>query len=276
MSQFVAPDEFSKQIIQIQSADGGVARISQYGAHVLSWETPNGSEHLFLSPKADFKAGSAIRGGVPVIFPQFAGLGALPKHGFARTQGWDLARSTSDSVVFWLSETRETQLIWPHHFLAEYSIKIGRNKLEMALSIINTDPAPFTFTAALHTYLNVLDSANSAVSGLEGLTYRDSADGGVEKEEISDHVTFAGEVDRIYLDSPSVLELEGASQPLSILSDGFTDAVIWNPGKEKCAQLVDMEPDGFRKFVCVESAVVGKPVRLAPGGSWIGRQILSL
>ncbi len=281
MASFSNPDEFGKQIIQINSPDGGIARISQYGAHVLSWVIPDGRECLFLSPNAEYRAGAAIRGGVPVIFPQFAGLGSLPKHGFARTQTWELARSTAESAVFWLSDSSDSLNIWPYHFLAEYTIRIGKSKLEMALSIINTDPAPFTFTAALHTYLRVPDIANTAVSGLEGTTYRDSANGGVEREEDSEQVIFEGEVDRIYLDTPSVLELVAgnmgpAGQLLSILSDGFRDTVIWNPGPEKCVQLGDMKPDGYREFVCVEAAAVGRQIRLAPGESWAGKQILSL
>ena len=277
MTQFSTPDEFSQQIIQLNSPAGGAVKISKYAAHVLSWVTPDGREHLFLSPKAEFRPGAAIRGGVPVIFPQFAGLGSLPKHGFARTQAWELARSTADSAVFWLSETKESQTIWPHHFLAEYLVRVGKEKLEMVLTIINTDPAPFVFTAALHTYLSVSDVAKSTIAGLEGLTYRDSVHGGQEEEEISEQVGFDGETDRIYLDSPSFLELlEDGGQPLSILSDGFADTVIWNPGSEKCALLSDMEPDGYRKFVCVEAAAIGRPIRLAPGATWIGRQILSL
>ena len=276
MALFSTPDEFAKQIIQINSPDGGIASISQYGAHVLSWVPSDGRECLFLSPNAEYRAGAAIRGGVPVIFPQFAGMGKLPKHGFARTRIWDIARSTADSAVFWLSDSTDSLNIWPYHFLAEYTIRIGKLKLEMALSIINTDPAPFTFTAALHTYLRVPDIATTAIDGLEGLTYRDSANGGVEIEEDSEQVIFDGEIDRIYLDTPSVLELVTENQPLSILSDGFRDTVIWNPGPEKCARLGDMKPDGYREFVCVEAAAVGRPIQLAPGESWAGKQILSL
>ena len=276
MANFPNPDEFSNQIIQLKSPEGSAAKISCYGAHVLSWMTPDGREHLFLSPKTEYRAGAAIRGGVPVVFPQFAGLGQLPKHGFARVQSWDVAKTTTNSVVFWLSDTKESQMIWPHHFLAEYSIRVGNGTLEMALSIINTDPAPFSFTTALHTYLAVSDVSNSAVSGLQGIGYRDSANGSVEAREVAGQVTFHGEVDRIYMDSPAELKLLDGSQSLSIRSVGFPDAVIWNPGPEKCALLGDMEPDGYRRFVCVEAAAIGRPVRLAPGETWVAKQILSL
>ena len=262
--------------IQLNSTDGGSVLISPHGAHVLSWMPAVGDERLFLSPKAEFRAGAAIRGGVPVVFPQFAGLGVLPKHGFARNIVWELARLTGDSAVFWLSENDATRLVWPHRFLAEYSVRIEKNQLDMALAITNTDIVPFTFTAALHTYLRVMAVADTSISGLHGLIYRDSANGDIQAIETSERLGFQGELDRIYLDAPSELHLQEPDRELVIAAEGFSDVVIWNPGPEKCAQLVDMEPQGYRQFVCVEAAAIGQPVALAPGGSWRGKQSLSV
>jgi glucose-6-phosphate 1-epimerase len=212
---------------------------------------------------------------VPVVFPQFAGMGALPKHGFARTQLWEVARANADSAVFWLSENEVTRQLWPHRFLCEYTVRIGGNRLEMKLSVTNIDLTPFTFTAALHTYLRVDDVRKAAVKGLSGLIYRDSADGEKEAREKSDQVTFPGEVDRIYFETPPTLQLVDEKRILAIASDGFTDAVVWNPGPDKCAKLVDMETDGDLRFLCVEAAAIARPIELAPGASWRGTQILS-
>ena len=71
-------------------------KIYLHGAHVTSWVPAGGDERLFLSQKSEFRPGAAIRGGVPVIFPQFGGLGTLPKHGFARTLPWDLSSLGGD------------------------------------------------------------------------------------------------------------------------------------------------------------------------------------
>ena len=73
---------------------GDVATVALDRGHVLSW-TCAGKERLFLSAKAEVQAGegalAAIRGGIPLCWPQFAGRGPLPKHGFARTTGaWQL------------------------------------------------------------------------------------------------------------------------------------------------------------------------------------------
>ena len=35
-----------------------------------------------------------------------------------------------------------------------------------------------------------------------------------------------------------------------------------------------MEPEGYRRMVCVEAAAIGLPIRLAPAASWSGVQIL--
>jgi glucose-6-phosphate 1-epimerase len=260
--------------VQLKSPDGASARISPSGAHVLSWIPASGAEGLFLSPKAEFRPGAAIRGGVPVIFPQFSGMGPLPKHGFARTQLWEVARVEAESAVFWLSENEMTRTLWPHRFLCEYIVRIGGNRLEMKLSVTNLDLTPFTFTAALHTYLCVDDVREVGVAGLSGLLYQDAANGDQEVREASDRVTFPGEVDRIYFETPATLKLVDEKRMLSISSEGFTETVIWNPGAEKCAKLADMEPEGYLNFVCVEAAVAARPIELAPGAIWQGSQTL--
>lgn len=267
--------------VQLKSPDGASAKISPYGAHVLSWVPAGGEECLFLSPKAEYRAGAAIRGGVPIIFPRFnetkfEGADNLPKHGFARTGQWDVASVSADSAVFWLSENDQTRTLWPHRFLCEYTVRVGGNRLEMKLSVTNIDIKPFIFTAALHTYLSVSDVRKAEVVGLKGLVYRDSANGGEEIREVSERVAFPGEIDRIYLGVPSTLQLVDEKRTLSVSSEGFPNAVVWNPGPEKCAKLADMEPDGYLRFVCVEAAAVGNPIELAPGEIWHGVQTFSV
>ncbi len=114
-----------------------------------------GNEALFLSPKANFSVGTSIRGGVPIVFPQFGGLGQLPAHGFARTQIWELVESAPDHATLHLHDNENLTNIWSHKFELEYTVRIGGNQLELSLKVTNTDSAPFEFTSALHTYLRV-------------------------------------------------------------------------------------------------------------------------
>jgi glucose-6-phosphate 1-epimerase len=78
----------------LTAADGARAEVYLHGAHVTSWLPAGASEdRLFLSRRSRFAAGAAIRGGIPVCFPQFATQGPLPSHGFARVTAWDLVRA---------------------------------------------------------------------------------------------------------------------------------------------------------------------------------------
>ncbi len=42
-----------------------------YGAHITSWKTPESGERLFVSREVIIEKDIPIRGGIPLIFPQF-------------------------------------------------------------------------------------------------------------------------------------------------------------------------------------------------------------
>ena len=265
-------------VLKLQTPDGAVALISLFGAQVLSWTPAGGEERLYLSPEAVFDGKTPIRGGVPVCFPQFASLGPLPKHGFARTQLWSVTDTRPGKdftlVTLRLLDNAETRAEWPHAFAAEMSIAIGAGRLDIELEVENTGDAPFSFTAALHTYLKVREVEHLRIEGLRGLDYCDSADGNAIKKETGVGVSIDAEVDRIYHNAPPTLLVREDSRAMGIHSQNFPDVVIWNPWEDKCAQLADMPRDGFRRMLCVEAAAVREPVELAPGASWWGRQSL--
>ena len=219
------PTNFPSEILSLKSPDGGQATVSPYGAHVLSWVPADGKGRLFISPKAEYRLGVAIRGGVPVIFPQFSGMGSLPKHGFARTQVWDLVKLDGGQAVLTLSDNEQTRGLWNVPFLAEYVIRIANNQLEMTLKITNRNSEAVSFTAALHTYFFVHDLTQTSVQGLKGTAYRPSA-GGQDVIETAEKVVFQQEVDRIYINAPQTVILKDAERVLNITSMGFPDAEI--------------------------------------------------
>ncbi len=245
---------------------------SAFGAHVLSWRC-RGRERLYLSPNASFGAGKAIRGGVPVIFPQFALRGDGPRHGFARTLTWE-ADPQPTRLSFQLRDREETRRHWPHRFEAALDVEPGEDRLRIALSVRNTDRAAFEFSAALHTYLAVADIEATLVHGLEDRGYVDSAHGDAACPPSDAPVRFDGEVDRIYAGTRRPLRITDGEHMLRCEAEGFADTVVWNPGAELAAGMADLEPDGHRRFVCVEAAQVLQPVRLEPGQAWTGAQIL--
>ena len=78
--------------VDLQHPSGARVEVYLHGAHVTSWQTARGREVLFVSRASHFQDGAPIRGGIPVIFPQF-GAGPLPKHGLARIRAWAVART---------------------------------------------------------------------------------------------------------------------------------------------------------------------------------------
>lgn len=242
----------------------------------MSW-THRGREQLFTSPRAVFRPGQAIRGGIPVIFPQFGAHGPGLRHGFARLLEWTPlpAASAPDRATLLLGESDDSLRWWPHRFRAELEVQLLVDGLSMSLTVTNRDEADFDFTAALHTYLRVSDIEQAGVFGLHGQPYIDAANSrrpGLQHEAT---LRFAGEIDRVYVDSGGrELILKDASDALQIRSEGFTDTVVWNPGAELAASLGDLGPGNHAHFVCVEAASVETPVRLSPGTAWRGSQIL--
>lgn len=255
------------------AADGATALVALHGAQVLSWMPADGRERLFLSERAVFDGRAAIRGGIPVIFPQFGERGLLRKHGFARNRSWTYAGVEGDQAVLALSgDGSDTD--WPYPFIARLRVGLAAARLAVALEIDNTGAAAFAFTAALHSYLRVDDIAQVALEGLQGCDYEDSASGGTLHRQHDYEVTFENETDRIYNDVVAPLVLMDGTHRLDIEQDGFGDVVVWNPGEQLCARIADLAPDDWRHFACVEAGQVLQPVVLGPGETWRGAQVL--
>lgn len=265
--------------ITVRAADGASVQMTAQGAHVCSWIPAGGQEQLFLSKTSEWREGVAIRGGVPVIFPQFGGLGNLPKHGFARTTQWKLESCSNDAqgkgiAVFVLQDNEASRAVWPYAFTAQLRVTVHADQLNIALDIRNTGTDTFSFTAALHTYFAVQDIAAARLHGLQHCHYRDSMNGGQLCTETADSLHITAETDRIYLNTPSELRLQQPQQVMQIRSEGFADTVVWNPGATGAVKLSDLEPEGHQRMLCVEAAAIGQPVILAAGQSWCGQQQL--
>ena len=264
--------------IALNTPDGARAVISEFGAQVLSWMPSRGDERLYLSPAAVYDGSAAIRGGIPVCFPQFAGLGKLPKHGLIRTQRWIVAEQRAGDdfalVTLRIGESDKSFALWPHSFTAELTVVIEGGRLNVELELENTSHAPFAFTAALHTYLRVQEVENARLEGLYGHEYRDAADHDRIKRDSGDVLIVEAETDRVYHDVKRPLLLRDGGRSLGINAEGFPDVVVWNPWEDRCANLSDMPANGFRHMLCVEAAAARRRIELDAGESWVGRQTL--
>eukprot|EP00878_Enallax_costatus_P001989 GHUV01002153.1.p1 GENE.GHUV01002153.1~~GHUV01002153.1.p1 ORF type:complete len:331 (+),score=115.11 GHUV01002153.1:115-1107(+) len=258
--------------VLLKHACGASAQVYLFGGAICSWKQATGDEVLFVRPDAVFDKSKPISGGLPHCFPQF-GPGAMQQHGFARNLDWEVASTSADyqpderdpEVELVLTENDYTLKMWPYKFKAVYSVTLHDEQLRTDFRVLNTDDKPFEFTAALHSYFEVLHVDQAKVSGLKGLTHLDKSQdpkNPSKKTEDREKVTFGqGLVDSVYLNAPEHVELEvGTGAAIAIDASGWEDVVVWNPH-------LTMK-DSYQQFVCVENAITNRSVTVKPGESW--------
>ncbi len=191
------------EAVELSSHDG-LHRVEVYlhGATIGSW-MKNGEERLYLSSKAVFDGAKALRGGVPLVFPQFARPDqSMPQHGFIRTSKWTYIGSLhgDDSVTAFFRLTRdEVNTTWSHQFVSVYEVTLTSEALQYSLRVYNTDLSEFSFQALLHTYLRVPRIEEVRVKGLKSWDYFDKVDGNNRKSQEDPIITIDREVDRVYV-----------------------------------------------------------------------------
>ncbi len=263
-------------MIQVKTAKAK-ALISIHAGQVLSYQPAGEAEDvLFLSEKAYYQDGKAIKGGAPICWPWFGadpeGKGR-PGHGFVRNRGWNVvateALANGDiKVTVGLDDTSETQAIWPHAFSLRQEIVIG-DSLNLSLNTRNTGKEKFTITQAFHTYFKVGDISRAKVSGLADCDYLDKAGGGNTQKHQTGDVTIDAEVDRIYLNVGNTLTIDDAAlkRQIQITSQGSKTAVVWNPWEKIAKDMADLEDHDYQRLLCVETTNAADDVReVAPGG----------
>ena len=264
--------------VRLCSPDGATATITLHGAHVVSWKSAAGVEQLYLSPNTRFESGQAIRGGVPVVFPQFNSRGVLPRHGFARTCRWamvDDAAADTDAcrVTLALQSHKVIKKLWPYAFGCTLTVALQNDSLQLTLAVSNQGDEAFSFQAALHTYLAIGAIDSVRLTGLDACRFEDCT---VSPAVVRTHTPLKPyeAIDRIYFEAPAQLQLHSALGLVALEQTGFNDVVVWNPGGAAAASPPDLPRDGFRQFLCVEAARIGQPVLLAAAQSWSGTQTL--
>ena len=249
------------------------ASVALQGAHLLSWKPQGEDEVLWLSDNTPFKHGVALRGGVPICWPWFgpAAQQGLPAHGFARNLAWTLKAHNEDDngvvLTFELQSSDESRKLWAHDFALLARFKLGKTcEIELEAH------GEFETYSALHTYFNVGDISAVKVSGL-GDRFIDKVNGAKE-DVLTDGVqTFPDRTDRVYLnpEACSVIHDGALNRAIEVIHHHHYNVVGWNPGPALSASMADMPDDGYKTFVCVESACATqaqktteeKPSRLA-------------
>ena len=144
---------------------------------------------MFLSRDAKLDGSKAVRGGIPLVFPQFGQPDkSMPQHGFLRTNFWkaddssvyDNAEGASITYKLDLKDVKNSRGgAWGEDTQYDcsfaYTIKIDAKSITTTLRISNTGSKAFPFQTLLHTYYYVhdhaaLDGSKCYVAGLEGKT----------------------------------------------------------------------------------------------------------
>ena len=233
------------------------AIISLYGAQVLSYKPTAEREVLWLSPKARWHNGAAIRGGIPICWPWFGPATAafnpddkqLPNHGLVRNRQWRMVNqhlsANGASVILKL------ELADLPHSAGTVTIQLTVT-LNETLTVQLSCNSPIPQQAALHSYFNVADINSVLIRPLPA-EYQDKVTAKmVLDNQLSSRIN--SEVDRIYPHSAAQLRLECATGTLAIGQAGHDATVVWNPWQEKSQAMADLAAGSYQQFVCVETA----------------------
>lgn len=217
------------------------AKVALQGAHLFSWQPTHAQQEvLWTSEIEPFKTGNAIRGGVPICYPNFgAGLDGkqTPSHGFARISLWELV----DCAV----EADGVRLVLQLLPYAKVEMQLGKT-CQIHFTQLSNQPSQL----ALHSYFNLAEITQTEVSGLptrcfDALTQSEQA---VETPR-----KIAENVDCIYsLEQPiSVIHDHGHARQIEIEHHNASEMVLWNPWHKPMS---GMSETGYQTMVCVETA----------------------
>ena len=255
------------------SASGASVSIHEFGATVTSFKTGAGRECIFMSRDAKLDGTKAIRGGIPLVYPQFGQPDkSMPQHGFLRNNVWqvdeasayDRADSAGINYTLTLKDVKNSRGgKWDENTdldcVCVYSIKIEASKMTNTLAIKNLSSKAFDFQTLMHTYYLVegnaaLDASQCYVKGLEGYAFHDKITGEQYKQG-ADPITIDKLTDSVYTppagkDVVDVIIGVGAGKTMKMSATGLVDGgkvpvtcVVWNPFKDNAAAMGDFGDD---------------------------------
>lgn len=279
--------KFGDGSVRFEAGNGGLTRVViatpqaagelyLHGAHVTHFHPRAQSEPvLFMASKSFFEPGKPIRGGVPVIFPWFGPRDGDKNamHGVVRTRPWEvrnIERLGDDvRIILNFASNAETRAIWNNDFELTCAVTVGTS-LAIELTLRNTSRQAFTFEDALHTYYRVGDVRRAETRGLTGATYIDKLATPEPRVDPSDPLVLTGSTDRVYLNTAGTCTIEDPvlRRRIVIEREGSNSTVVWNAWSDKIGGFVDMSPEDWPKYLCIETCNVrDNAIRLAPGES---------
>lgn len=266
-------------MLHVQHTSGASIDIHLSGASTENWITATGARPLYVTPMAQYGKGKALRGGIPICWPQFSDMGPLPAHGYARNSMWTFVGAKespkSTTVVLRLvhPDAKEKGTEAHLHATVEFVVELGAESLSALLRVTNNATSDLNFTMALHTYAAVSDVTAVRLEGeFDKARFTDNVRGKqrFENEKIN---KITGWTERLYegVNGKEVRLIDPKAGTVTrFTATGLNDAVLWNPWSEK--KFADLPADGHRHFLCIESAAFAKPIVVKPGATWTGGQ----
>lgn len=240
------------------------AEIYLHGAHVTHWQPADFEPVIWMSDQAVFQKDKAIRGGIPLCAPWFAGGPSgnrTPAHGWFRITEWSIVSVQDDNGVV----TVQLAVEGPGA-TATYDVRCA-DTLTLTLRV-EAAGKPLELEEAFHTYFAVSDVRDIRVEGLAGCTYSDKTAGGRVSTQVGP-VTLQSETDRVFAhESTATVVDPGQGRSITVSKQGSLTSVVWNPWASKAAAMADFGDDAWQTMVCVETAnAMGDAISLPVGAS---------
>ncbi|TDH69792.1 hypothetical protein CCR75_001288 [Bremia lactucae] len=302
-STCLAPVIDALKTITLTHPSGSTAEVFYFGAHVKSFQPAMKPklDILFMSKKSNMDGEKPIRGGIPIVWPNFGSAEGLPGHGFARITNWTLVshedakeKDGVSTAIFKMEASESTRKMWPNEFKLEYWITLHANQLDTALHVRNTDKKSIQFHALLHNYLWIDDVRNDGaqVNGLKGVDYFDKVSK-TNMTETREYITITKDTDSVYKNAPDRIDtvikgVDAVDRTVTVEKSGSirngngkgeietkTDVVVWNP-YTRAANITDMGAEEYMNFLAIEPGRVSEHQELGVGMTYILKQSISV
>ena len=203
--------------------------LHKFGSHILSYQTSTGKPLIFMSKDAIMDGSAAIRGGIPLCFPQFGQPDkSYPQHGFLRRNKWCVVEGSEFDTDDGAGISLELELkdvveargdgTWGNDSSLDvkciFTVKIDSTSMTNTLVMENVGTQAFDFQVLLHTYYLVangkaLNHELCNVKGFEGYAVDYDKVSGEKYTLGSDPVTIPEEIiiDRVYSPPDGKLDL---------------------------------------------------------------------
>src|SRR5262249_52319248 len=134
-------------------------------------------------------------------------------------------------------------------FSAEYVVTVDQ-ALTLQLIVTNkTKDEEFTFENCLHTYFHVGAISEISITGLKGTKYLDKVANFARRTENNEALRITSEVDRIYVDTTSAVEIldPHLRRKIRVEKQGSKSTVVWNPWIAKAQQMPDFGNEEYEQ-----------------------------